>query len=182
MERIPTTSTHGYHPLRLSSHPQAHGVSVRRRRAVVIDISEIVKAMSRDRALWVLRDMMPIKEAIDYLIEETMVPKETMTLMEDICRYIDRHSDIRALFDEEEDFTVLELQLESYQRMIDDKIILGMDGCDATFRYVVNQWLGDTSLVVSADPITKDQHDASKNYPYSTSLEPRNVSSILRLL
>lgn len=138
--------------------------------------------MDRDKALWVLRDMMTVKEAIDHLIEEPFSPRETMHLMDEVSKYIDKHSDIRALFDDESDYQIIEMALETYQRWIDQKIVAVLNDFDGSFRYVVTRWLGDSSLVVCAEPITQDQHEARKNYPYTDAVEPYRVSALLRLL
>lgn len=179
MRQIPTGSRHGCLPRTLLSlhHPQEESL----RTKVIIQVHDVVKRMSQNKHLWVVRDMMPIQEAIGYLIEESFSPKENMLLMDEVSKYIDKDRDLRELFDEG-DLTVLELELESYQREIDERIAAGLSSIDGSFRYVVTDWLGDSSLVVLVTPFTSEQHEASKNYPYSTAIEPYRFSDILGLL
>lgn len=179
MGRIHTSLKSGCLLRRPSYLPRPHEGYQRRR--VIIDIHDIMRRMNRNKNLWIVRDMMPVKEAVEYLIEELFTPRDTLMLMDEVSKYIDKYQDYRDLF-ENDDYTILEIELETIQREIDDRIVVGLDDLEGSFRYVVTEWLGDTSLVVLVDPITPDQHEASKNYPYSTAFEPHRVSDIFGLL
>lgn len=120
---------------------------------VIVDLRVPIESISKDRTLWLIRDIFDIEEIVESLIEEPALPREYPDIMDMVSDRVDKSKELQGLVDHST-LEVMSMMLEVHQQSLDQEILRFLDPSIESISYEVTRWLNPTTVIISVNPDT----------------------------